>query len=284
LPQSISRQARAKINLALHVMGRRDDGYHTLDTLAVFADVGDRLWFAPAERLELTVDGPFADLAPVGDGNLVLRAAALLKTRTGFTGGAAIRLLKELPAGAGFGGGSADAAAALQGLNELWGVELGEKALAGLGAELGADVPMCLAGRALRARGIGERIERLAGWPELPLLLVWPEKPVSTAEAFGALARRDNPPMPEPPALSCPQEAAAWLAACRNDLEEPALRLTPDIGEALAALRQSEGCLLARMSGSGSGCFGLYATRAGAEAAEAALRRPGWWVRAAMAG
>ncbi|MYZ49819.1 4-(cytidine 5'-diphospho)-2-C-methyl-D-erythritol kinase, partial [Propylenella binzhouense] len=174
------RIAPAKINLALHVTGRRPDGYHALDTLAVFASEGDRLAVGPAgDRLALTVEGPFSALAPAGEDNLVIRAARSLAAALGRPAEAAIRLEKNLPAGAGFGGGSADAAAALLALNDLWAAALPGEELAALALGLGADVPMCLAGRALRARGVGERLAALGSWPALPVVLVWPGRTVA---------------------------------------------------------------------------------------------------------
>jgi 4-diphosphocytidyl-2-C-methyl-D-erythritol kinase len=285
LPRTIERLAPAKINLALHVLGRRADLYHELDTLAVFADFGDRVAVSAADKITLSIGGPFAGHAPPGAENLALRAALRLEQKTGFAGGAAIRLDKHLPAGAGFGGGSADAAATLLALDELWGLSLGPEGLKAIGEALGADVAMCLEGRALRARGAGERIAPLRGWPPLPLVLVWPGSPVSTAAAFGSLTSRQNPPLPDPPAAPDPVALATWLADCRNDLEEPALRLASDVVTALARLRATPGCVLARMSGSGSGCFGLYPTSAEAKAAADALRQtdPDWWVQAAVA-
>lgn len=285
MPAAVKRRAAAKINLALHVVGRRADSYHELDTVAVFADVGDVVEASPAEKLSLSISGPFAAHAPAGEENLVLRAARRLMEKSGAEAGAAIRLEKNLPAGTGFGGGSADAAAALYALNELWGLSLEPALLSAIGAPIGADIPMCIGGKALRARGIGERIDPVEGWSELPLVLVWPGRPVSTAAVFGALKRRDNPPLPEPRAVAIPAELAEWLSGCRNDLEEPALEAAPEIGEALSALRETRGCLLARMSGSGSGCFGLYGqgSRAESAAAEIAADHPDWWVRATTA-
>jgi len=285
LPERFERRAAAKINLALHVLGRRADSYHELDTLAVFADIGDRLEISVADALSLSVSGRFAGLCPEAESNLVLKAAKALKERLGFASGAAIHLEKEIPIGAGLGGGSSDAAATLLGLNDLWGLRLPADDLAAIGETLGADVPMCLAGRGLRARGKGERIELLAGWPSLPIVMVWPDKPVSTAEVFGALRKRDNPPLPEPPPLASVKEVATWLGQCRNDLEAPALAIAPQIGAALEALDASEGCLLARMSGSGSACFGLYAAMELAKAAAKRLQveRPAWWIAATLA-
>jgi 4-diphosphocytidyl-2-C-methyl-D-erythritol kinase len=284
LPEPIRRRAAAKVNLALHVLGRRADGYHELDTFVVFADIGDRLEVAAADSLTLSLSGPFAAHAPPGSENLAFRAAMLLKA-VGTASAAAIGLEKNLPAGAGFGGGSADAAATLAALNDLWGLRLEHDELAAFGRELGADVPMCLHGAALRARGSGDRIEPVPGWPALPLVLVWPGRPVSTAAAFGALRTRTNPPLPDPPRAQTPAELARFLAACRNDLEQPALDLAPEIAEALDAIRATQGCLLARMSGSGSGCFGIYRERGEADSAAARLRaaRPAWWVTAAEA-
>jgi len=285
LPQIVERRAAAKINLALHVLGRRPDAYHDIDTVAVFADVADAVAVIPADDLSLEIAGPFGFHAPAGAKNLVLRAARLLKEHTGFAGGAAIRLTKNLPAGAGFGGGSADAAAGLQALNEAWGLSLGVEEALRIGGALGADVPMCLLARALRARGRGEQIERIESWPAVPLVLVWPGVPVATSAVFGSLLRHHGEPLPDVWPAEAPAVLARWLRKCRNDLQEPALSLAPEIRGALAALQATQGCLIARMSGSGSGCFGLYADRAGAEAAAIELRRshPSWWVTATLA-
>ncbi len=285
MPISIERRAAAKINLALHVLGRRPDSYHELDTVAVFADAGDTVTVSLADELSLEVSGPFGFHAPADGENLVLKAARLLKEAKNLRGGAALRLKKNLPAGAGFGGGSADAAAALQGLNEAWNLGLGPDELVRLGGPLGADVPMCLVARALRARGTGERIERLESWPSLPLVLVWPGVPVPTSAVFAALTRRDGTPLPEPWPAETPAVLARWLQKCRNDLEAAAIGIAPEIDEALQALRATGECLVARMSGAGSGCFGLYGDRAAAEAAAITLRkaRPGWWVTATLA-
>jgi 4-diphosphocytidyl-2-C-methyl-D-erythritol kinase len=285
--EALRRLAPAKINLALHVTGRRADGYHLLDTVAVFADLGEAVTVAPAEAIELSLGGPFAGHAPAGHENLAWRAAALLREATGTAAGARIHIDKAIPVGAGLGGGSADAAATLLALDQLWRIGLGRERLAALGVTLGADVPMCLYGRALRARGIGEAIVALAGLPPLPLVLVWPGVALDTSRVFAALDMPDKSPLPEPLArFSGVRETADWLAGCRNDLEAPAMRLAPAVIDVLQALRATAGCLLARMSGSGSACFGLFATEGEAEAAAAAIAaaRPGWWVRATVAG
>lgn len=271
--------APAKVNLALHVIGRRADGYHFLDSIAVFADVGERVTIAPAEELTLSVTGRFAAHAPADESDLAHRAASAFFARAGLPPGAAITVDKAIPAGAGLGGGSADAAAVLLGLNRITRAGLPFETLAAIALTLGADVPMCLAGRGLRARGVGEEINRLAGWPALPLVIVWPGTPVSTAAAFKALARRDNEPLPGLPVQPSLRAVAAWLATCRNDLEAPAIALVPEIALVLENLGGTEGCLLARMSGSGSACFGLYSDMRSARAAAAAIARdePEWW-------
>jgi len=277
--------APAKINLALHVTGRRDDGYHLLDSVAVFADFGDRVAIGPAEELHLAISGPFAAHAPGDASDLAFRAAQAFFARAGLPLVAAIRVEKNIPAGAGLGGGSSDAAAVLVGLDRFFQMRLPAAELREIGLRLGADVPMCLAGSALRARGVGETIVVIEGWPALPMVLVWPGSAVSTAAAFKSLARRENPPLPPLPKAGTAAELAEWLRNCRNDLEAPSLALAPAIGAVLEALRATPGCLIARMSGSGSACFGIYPDMTAARAAAKALAaaEPHWWVRATVA-
>ena len=266
--------APAKVNLTLHVVGRRADGYHLLDSLVVFADVGDRIGVEPAARTSLDVSGPFAAAAPAGEDNLALRAARLAGVNV------AITLHKALPAGAGIGGGSADAAAVLRAIATV----TGDAALDAL--RLGADVPVCFAARPARMRGIGETLQPLPPLPELPMVLVHPGVPVSTAAVFADLGPPDRAPMPDPiPVWATVKEAAEWLRGQRNDLEPPALRRAPEIAEARTALFAEPGCLMARMSGSGSTVFALFATRDDARRAAAGLSAayPGWWVQAARA-
>lgn len=270
--------APAKVNLALHVTGRRADGYHLLDSVVVFADAGDWLTIEPAQALTLSVTGPRAAGVPTGEGNLIWRAAALFaKAR-----GAAITLEKHLPAAGGIGGGSADAAAALRGLAQVWDQPLPD---AGAILSLGADLPVCVFGRPARMGGIGEVVTALPPLPPLWLVLVNPGIDVPTGPVFRELARADNPALPEIPAEGWPDAGAmaAWLAQARNDLEPPALALVPGIAPVLAALAARQGCLLARMSGSGGTCFGLFGSADAAEAAAAAIARSetGWWVKAA---
>lgn len=276
---TIDEAAPAKINLCLHVTGRRADGYHLLDSLVAFADPGDRIVAASAPDLSLTVTGPAAAAVPVGDDNLVLRAARLFPDTLG---GAALTLDKHLPAAAGIGGGSSDAAATLRALARLWDRPLPAPEAA---QALGADVPVCLAPRSWRMRGAGERLDPGPALPPCWAVLANPGVPVSTPSVFAALQSRRNPALPDPPDSFADAAAlAAWLAATRNDLEEPARLHAPAIGDVLSALGATPGVLLARMSGSGATCFALFAeeSRARLAAASIAGARPGWWV-AAMA-
>jgi len=275
--------APAKINLALHVTGRRADGYHLLESLVVFSSYGDRLRVEPAEADAFAVTGPFAEALQADESNLVLRARDLLRRhfRKAAEQPVALKLEKKLPIASGIGGGSSDAAAALGLLARFWGIDIDAEELKALGLQLGADVPMCLSARPLLARGIGEVLEPLESFPSLPVLLVNPGLPLSTPAVFAALMRRDNPPLPALRHAGGIAEAADWLRGTRNDLEAPALSLAPQIGGVLSLLR-SEGALTARMSGSGATCFGIFQTQGEAvRAGEAiAAREPGWFVRA----
>lgn len=264
--------APAKVNLTLHVTGQRADGYHLLDSLVCFADVGDHVSVAAADRLTLTIAGPQSAALPVADDNLVLRAARLI----GPGRGAAITLEKVLPVSSGIGGGSADAAAALRALARHWQVPLPQDTLC-----LGADVPVCLAGRASRMCGIGEGLTPVAlpkGW----LLLVNPGVSVSTPAVFRALDQRQNPPMPPVlPTFHDVASLARFLRAMRNDMEPAATALEGRIGAARAAINDLPGCLLARMSGSGATCFGLFAENPAPHATALRLAHPDWWIAAA---
>lgn len=276
---SFSVEAPAKINLTLHVVGKRDDGYHLLDSLVAFAGVGDTLDFAPADTLGLEVTGPTAGQIPEGE-NIVIKAARLLAGAAGMNKGAAIRLTKRLPVAAGIGGGSADAAAALKGLMRLWDVSLSPEALNTLALSIGADVPVCLAGTPMRMMGVGEVLEPAPALPPAWLLLVNPMVPLHTPPVFKA---RTGPFSEADPLTASPADAAALaqaLAARRNDLTPPAIIIEPVVGEVLAAIAATADCLLSRMSGSGATCFGLYAGEAQARAAAArvAAAHPAWWV------
>lgn len=262
--------APAKINLSLHVTGRRADGYHLLDSLVMFADIGDRLTLRPAARASLRIFGPRAEGLSDGPDNLALQAAAF------FGEPVEIVLEKHLPREAGIGGGSADAAAVLRGLASATG-----RAVPPGSEKLGADVPVCLVSRAARMAGVGEAVTPLPGLPALDAVLVTPGALLSTPQVFAGLAGRENPPMPGMlPAFAGAHDLIDFLSRQRNDLEPPARMLTPAVTEALETLAAAPACRLARMSGSGSTCFGLFPDAASARAASAALmaQRPDWWV------
>ena len=268
--------APAKVNLYLHVTGRRADGYHLLDSLAVFGPAEDTVAAAPAAGLTLALEGRFGAALQAEPDNLVLRAARALAAAAGVPAQAALRLTKQLPVASGIGGGSADAAAALRALNALWGCGLDEAALAAIAAPLGADIPVCVASRPARMQGVGEVLLPAPALPECGLLLVNPGVALPTPAVFKARAPGFTPPASLPAAWPSAAAMAAALAELRNDLEPPAIGLCPVIAEVLAALRALPGCLLARMSGSGATCFGLFATPAAAAAAATLL--PGaWW-------
>ncbi len=271
---AIEEAAPAKVNLTLHITGQRADGYHLLDSLVVFAAVGDRLTFAPLDDLRLEINGPLAAGVPAGNDNLVLRAAAVLGG-----GGAAITLEKHLPMAAGLGGGSSDAAAALRGLARLWGRAL---PAARVVTQLGADLPVCLNPCTQRVQGIGELLSPVPPLPPLWLVLANPGVGLATAAVFGALAEKSRRAMPHTlPRCGSAAELATFLRMQRNDLEAPAQQLAPVIGQVLAALAAQPGCLIARMSGSGASCFGLFADplHAAAAARTITAARPTWWVR-----
>lgn len=274
--------APAKVNLYLHVRGRRADGRHALDTFTAFAAVGDRVSARRARGLSLEVSGPFAAAIDcAADDNLVMRAARALAAAARVREGAAISLEKRLPVAAGLGGGSADAAAALRALARLWRLDMPEAALRAIAAPLGADIPACVAARPLLVSGAGEALRPAPRLPRvLPLVLVNPGVPLATAAVFGALRAPFSMPAPAPRFAGGTARFAAALARRRNDLEAPARGLEPLVGETLAALDAAPRRLLARMSGSGATCFALFRTGAEAAGAVAALRRarPARWV------
>lgn len=268
--------APAKINLTLHVTGQRDDGYHLLDSYVCFADVGDRIAVEKASENTLTVTGPFAKNVPTGPENLVLKAAALL----GVT--ARVTLEKNLPAAAGIGGGSADAAAVIGALTELYNLPLPDRETV---LKLGADVPVCLIGGQVRMRGIGDDLAIISSsrmsWP---MVLVNPGVSVPTADVFKRLESKTNPPMPDEILEETYNEFPDWLGHQRNDLEAPAIASAPVIEDVLDALRAETGCRIARMSGSGATCFAIFDQDDQATAAVQAIRaaHPDWWVTVAI--
>jgi 4-diphosphocytidyl-2-C-methyl-D-erythritol kinase len=278
--------APAKVNLALHVIGRRPDGYHELESLIVFAGVADEIVARRARKDSLEVTGPFAAAAGSGDANLVSRAIAAFRDRWPAHApfGLAVELHKNLPVAAGLGGGSADAAAALRLMARSGEGDVPMPALADIALTLGADVPACLASRPCEVRGVGEIVHRLKHFPPCHLVLVNPLVPVVTADVFRALERRANPPLPPlPEPLTRPAQLGIWLHETRNDLEETAIKLVPAIGELVEAIGKTDGCILARMTGSGGTVFGLFgsASRAHQVAHDLRERWPGYWVAAA---
>jgi 4-diphosphocytidyl-2-C-methyl-D-erythritol kinase len=268
--------APAKINLHLHVIGRRQDGYHLLDSLVVFADIGDWLAVSPAPDLSLTLSGPFATGLAAEPDNLVLRAARGLADLAGVRPIGALQLEKNLPVASGIGGGSADAAAALRLLCRFWAVS---PDLTQLAQSLGADVPVCLLSRPALMSGIGEILAPAPPVPEAGLVLVNPGVAVSTPAVFRARTGGFSPPADFPVGgWKSAQALSHALAETRNDLETPARPLAPAINDALAALANAPGCQIARMSGSGATCFGLFASADAARHAADTVRRDGWWV------
>ena len=276
-------QAHAKLNLYLHVLGRRADGYHLLDSLVAFADIGDRVAVTPASKLSLAIEGPFA-AALAGDprDNLMWRAAEALARRIGRDPGTVLRLEKNLPVASGIGGGSSDAAATLRALAALWQAPLEEAALAELGATLGADVPACLAARPCWLGGIGEAVAPAPALPRTGLVLANPGIALPTPAVFKA---RQGAFSEAARFSTAPADAAALaslLAERRNDLTAAAIGEAPAIAEVLERLAALPGALLARMSGSGATCFALFATENAAAAAAERLRAaaPRWWIAA----
>ena len=276
-------RARAKLNLDLILTGRRADGYHELDSIVAFADIGDEIRVSPADGLRVECAGPFAAELATGDGNIVHRAAVRLAAAVGVRPNVLVRLDKRLPVASGIGGGSADAAATLRALARLWAVPETAPALADVAVALGSDVLVCLGSRSAVMRGVGELLEPLPDLPAFALVLVNPRRPLATADVFAAVrpdrfGRRDEP-VPAAPDLD-------WLRRSRNDLEVPARGLMPEIGRLLSALAAAPGCRLARMSGSGPTCFGLFddAGLAAAAAAAIAAACPHWWVASGRVG
>lgn len=258
--------AFAKINLALHVRGRRKDGYHELETVFAFAEQGDELEVAPADQIALNIGGPFGQTLNAGPDNLILRAANALAEAGRVRKGGQLQLDKRLPIAAGIGGGSADAAAALRLLRRFWQVDVDDAALHRLATQLGADVPACLVGETMLGAGIGDILTPL-DLPDLtgkPLLLVNPGLPLSTSAVFAAWDGVERGPLTD------------WRSG-RNDLEAAARDLVPEIGDVLAALCGAE---IARMSGSGATCFGFYESEAARDTAAQAIasEHPDWWL------
>jgi 4-diphosphocytidyl-2-C-methyl-D-erythritol kinase len=278
--------APAKVNLTLHVLGRRADGYHEIDSLVAFADVADRLMFRSGPPLELSVSGPTGAAAGASDDNLVLKAARALAARVEGLRLGAFMLDKQLPVAAGLGGGSSDAAAALRLLAQANGLSSQDARLHAAAQATGADVPVCLDPKARLMRGIGEILSEPLHLPEIAAVLVNPGVAVPTKDVFAALGAPALTGPPEPNEfIAIDADAASLvplLAGRRNDLQTPAIKIRPVIADVLRALERSANCLLARMSGSGATCFGLFGSSGTAEEAARRLQaaHSNWWVRA----
>ena len=288
-PDALQATAHAKINLFLHITGRRDDGYHLLDSLAVFAGAADRITLeGPTDAMSLTIDGPFGQGLEADDQNLVLRAARALQTKAGtafngLTESFRLKLEKNLPVASGIGGGSADAAATLRLLAREWDAD--QAILFPIAEKLGADVPVCIAQRPARMQGIGEILAPAPVLPDAGLLLVNPGVGVSTPEVFRAFAAgggiTERPEAFLPTRWDSAEAMVADLNATTNDLQAPALSQCPVIGTVLASIASLPECLLARMSGSGATCFGIFPNPDSAKNAAQVLNeqsaRLGWW-------
>lgn len=272
----VAESAPAKVNLHLHVTGRRADGYHMLDSLVVFAGAADEVQAEPAADLALMLDGPEAAGLAAEPDNLVLRAARALALAVGRPPRAALRLDKRLPVASGIGGGSADAAAALRALARLWSVDPGDAVLAGIALGLGADVPACLASRPCRMGGIGDVLAPAPRLPPCGIVLANPRVALPTPAVFRARNGDFSAPATLPPSWPDAAAMAGDLAALRNDLQPAAIALCPPVAGVLAALGALPGCLLARMSGSGATCFALMPDAASARRA-ASLLPASWW-------
>ena len=268
----------AKINLFLHVLGRRPNGYHDLDSLVAFADVGDEIELAVSAERVVSVEGRFADAVPKDASNIALRAVDMLGAAVGRQDGVHVRIVKNVPVAAGLGGGSADAAAVLRGLARLW--EIGPSmAFPAVAQALGADVPVCLRSQAARITGIGDRVEPLEPVDPLSIVLVNSGDALATADVFAACRNFGAG------AADTSADLTAWILEGRNDLEAPAIALASGVGLTLDVLRGQQGCLVARMSGSGATCFGLFESAAAAEGSAVAIAaaHPTWWVVATQA-
>lgn len=274
--------ARAKVNLALHITGQQPDGYHLLDSLVVFPQIGDRLAIEAAGELDLQVEGPFArDLTGPVEENLILKAVRSFAEKAGIeVPQVRLTLTKRLPVASGIGGGSSDAATTLRLLEDFTGTYLAEEDLHALALTLGADVPVCLFPEPQIMRGIGGDLSAGPDLPPCGIVLVNPRVGVSTPEVFKSMEQRDNAPMDlMPEKFETLASLVAYLASCRNDLQDPAKGLCPEIGQVLSELEADTRIDLARMSGSGATCFGLCELNAAMDV-ERALRssHPDWWI------
>ena len=279
---AVTVQARAKINLYLHVLGRREDGYHELDSLFVFGEFADLIDVRPSRSLRLKVKGTFGGALPESNDNLILRAAKLLSDAVQIKPNAEITLTKNLPIAAGLGGGSADAAATLRALAVFWEIPPNSLDLTLLGLGLGADIPACLLSEPCFVGGVGELVEPVPGFPSVPILLVNPGEALATASVFAGTKQEFSKKSRFETIPDSVDGLVSALKSSRNDLERSAIELCPAVAEVLQAIRATDGCRLARMSGSGATCFGLYSDVMEAREAAKSLRQRGWWSEATV--
>jgi len=291
-------QVPAKINLYLHVTGKREDGYHFLDTLIAFTDVYDEVDIKPADKFSLKISGEFSHLVENDENNIVTRAAKLMAKECGNDVNVSINLVKNIPVGAGLGGGSGDAAATLILLNEIFKAGLSQEKLTEIGLKLGADVPIFINRHAAFVAGIGDKITNTVNLPELYAVLVYPHKPLSTKKVFTSLHSSEgvlesnvyNKDISNSQAWIMKQiqndvtgkDWISFLKQNHNDLENPAIKLLPEIKDLIVELSELEGCAFARMSGSGSTCFAIFESKQQAEISAVLLQKvhSGFWVRA----
>jgi len=276
----ISIRAPAKVNLYLHVTGRRADGYHLLDSLFVFTRDGDVVHVRDAEELSLEITGFYADALPNNEDNIVLKAARALAVSFGIPPKAKIRLEKKLPVASGIGGGSTDAAATLKALTQLWKLNISTEKIRKIALDLGADVPSCLEAKAVQVAGIGDVLTPAPLLPKLFILLVNPNKPVSTPSVFKTRAAVFSKEAPFTHAITDFDQFVAALSERHNDLCDAACQIEPAIHDVLRALEEYPSCRLARMSGSGGTCFGLFPSAAEAESVyrKMQISHPNWWI------
>jgi 4-diphosphocytidyl-2-C-methyl-D-erythritol kinase len=272
--------APAKINLYLHITGKRADGYHLLDSLMVLTDVADVITAEKAPDITLRVSGEFADNSGDISDNIVIKAARALADSAGVQAGASISLQKNIPVGAGLGGGSSDAAATLRLLNSLWGINYSDEKLAQIGLTLGADVPFCLYGKPAFVSGIGEVIDTVPDLPKFWILLVNPRKILSTKDVFTQSAINFISPVKRPESFKNTHDFINFLQKNDNNLQKNAINIVPEITDVLDVIGQQEGVLLSRMSGSGSTCFGLFESKLSKDKAlnNISTTNPDWWV------
>ncbi|MDE2739259.1 MAG: 4-(cytidine 5'-diphospho)-2-C-methyl-D-erythritol kinase [Paracoccaceae bacterium] len=274
--RAIAGVANAKINLTLHVTGKLPNGFHEIDSLVVFTGFGDTLELEPAERYSLSTHGPYSQALPHPSENIILTALRLLEERgTGFR----VNLKKSIPVSAGLGGGSMNAALALRLASNYLKCPLPTDTRKI--TSIGSDLPVCLTGKPSMVSGLGEKIAVLDSFPEFPLLLVNPNKPVQTQDVYKGLTKVNNSSQTPFPALGNKNDIISWIREQRNDLEPPALQLCPEIKNILSRLRDQEGCMVARMSGSGGTCFGIFQTAEQVSVAAKTIKQlePGWWIQ-----